>query len=835
VVDNQNSGIYTFTPTAGLCALPFTFTVSVNPNILPTFSFGTGLTMCAGATVPTLPNTSTNGITGTWNPSVVDNQNSGTYTFTPTAGLCATTATFTVTVNPNITPTFSFGTTLMICAGRNVPTLLTGSTNGIMGTWGPSTVDNQNSGTYTFTPTAGQCATTTTFTVTVNPNVPPTFSFGTSSTICAGETVPTLPAISTNGLVGSWSPSVVDNQNSGIYTFTPDGWQCSMPFTFTVTVNPNIPPTFSFGTGLTICAGDAVPTLPTTSTNTITGTWNPSVVDNQNSGTYTFIPTAGLCATTATFTVTVNPNILPTFSFGTSLTICAGGTIPTLPTTSTNGITGTWSPSVVDNQNSGTYTFTPTAGLCATTATFAVTVNPNITPTFSFGTSLTICAGGIVPPLPTTSTNGITGTWNPLLVDDQVSGTYTFTPTSGLCATTATFTVTVNPNVTPDFSFGPSLTICAGGTVSTLPTTSTNGITGTWSPSAVDNQNSGVYTFIPVAGQCVTPAMVTFTVTVTPNIIPTFSIGTSLTICAGENVPALPTTSTNGITGTWNPSVVNNQASGTYIFTAAPGQCVTTFTFTVTVNPIITPSFSFGNFQSLCIGSTVPVLTAASANGINGTWSPSVIDNMANGVYTFTPSAGQCANNTTFTLEVNAVPSVTVRADTSIFDGAVLPVYNFINSPGSVVHWLNSNTSIGLSESSTGSVPSFTAVNKSNAPVTATITATPVTNGCSGLAQRYLITVLPLNKDVFVPNVFSPNRDGKNDILFVYGNYIDKVDMRIFNQWGQQIAAISNKTQGWDGTHKGNPQPVGVYMYVLKAVLTDGRTVNLKGSITLIR
>jgi gliding motility-associated-like protein len=59
--------------------------------------------------------------------------------------------------------------------------------------------------------------------------------------------------------------------------------------------------------------------------------------------------------------------------------------------------------------------------------------------------------------------------------------------------------------------------------------------------------------------------------------------------------------------------------------------------------------------------------------------------------------------------------------------------------------------------------------------------------------------------------------------------------MHIFNQWGQEIATIRNKAQGWDGMHKGNPQPVGVYIYVLKAVLSDGRVVNLKGSITLVR
>lgn len=104
-----------------------------------------------------------------------------------------------------------------------------------------------------------------------------------------------------------------------------------------------------------------------------------------------------------------------------------------------------------------------------------------------------------------------------------------------------------------------------------------------------------------------------------------------------------------------------------------------------------------------------------------------------------------------------------------------------------------------------------------------------------GTVQRHTITVMPLSKDVFVPNVFSPNRDGKNDVLLVYGNYIDKLEMRIFNQWGQQIGMINNRAQGWDGTHKGTPQPVGVYVYVLKAVMSDGRTVDLKGSFTLIR
>jgi gliding motility-associated-like protein len=505
-----------------------------------------------------------------------------------------------------------------------------------------------------------------------------------------------------------------------------------------------------------------------------------------------------------------------------------------LPSTSDNGVTGTWNPASVSNQTSGVYTFTPTAGQCAVATTFSVTVNPNITPTFAIGTSLSICEGGSVPVLTNTSTNGIDGTWNPSVIDNQSSGIYTFTPNAGICAVPVTFTVTVNPNVTPSFNFGTTLTICAGGSVPALPNVSSNGIAGSWSPAVVDNQNSGVYTFTPDAGQCVTGA-VTFTVTVTPNILPTFSFGNALTICAGDAVPTLPSTSDNGIAGSWNPAVVNNQSSGTYIFTPAPGQCVLSFTYTVTVNPIVTPTFSFGTFQSVCIGSTVPALPATSANGITGTWSPATVDNMNNGTYTFTPDAGQCAIEASFTLEVNAVPSVATRADTTVYDGAIVPEYNFTGTAGALIHWTNSDPSIGLAEPGYGTVPSFVATNKTNAPKVGIITATPQINGCAGLSQSYRITVLPLNKDVFVPNVFSPNRDGKNDVLYVYGNYIDKLEMKIFNQWGQMITTINNKAQGWDGTHRGNPQPVGVYVYILKATLTDGRNVDMKGSITLVR
>src|SRR5204863_1590959 len=101
-----------------------------------------------------------------------------------------------------------------------------------------------------------------------------------------------------------------------------------------------------------------------------------------------------------------------------------------LPTTSNNGITGTWAPAL-DNTATTTYTFTPTAGQCATTTTLTITVNPNVTPTFT--AVAPICSGGTLNALPTTSNNGITGTWSPVL-NNTATTIYTFTPTIGLCA-----------------------------------------------------------------------------------------------------------------------------------------------------------------------------------------------------------------------------------------------------------------------------------------------------------------------------------------------------------------------------------------------------------------
>ncbi|MGG7036167.1 MAG: hypothetical protein ACI7YS_13370, partial [Flavobacterium sp.] len=229
-----------------------------------------------------------------------------------------------------------------------------------------------------------------------------------------------------------------------VFTYTVTSATCPpVSSTVTITINPNITPTFTQVPA--ICSGATLLPLPTVSNNGITGAWSPAL-DNTATKEYTFTPDAGQCATIAKMTITVNTNIVPTFTQVPA--ICSGATLLPLPTASNNGITGTWLPAL-DNTATKEYTFTPDAGQCATIAKMTITVNTDITPTFTQVPA--ICSGATLLPLPTVSNNGITGAWSPAL-DNTVTKEYTFTPDAGQCATIAKMTITVNTDITPTFT-----------------------------------------------------------------------------------------------------------------------------------------------------------------------------------------------------------------------------------------------------------------------------------------------------------------------------------------------------------------------------------------------
>jgi gliding motility-associated-like protein len=261
----------------------------------------------------------------------------------------------------------------------------------------------------------------------------------------------------------------------------------------TLTIKPILTP--DFATTLTFCEGTVAPTLELTSPNEVEGTWLPATIDNTVDGTYEFTPNPGQCANNLTISVDVTPpTIVP--DFATPLTFCSGTVAPLLGATSPNGITGTWLPATIDNTADGTYVFTPDAGQCAIAQTLTTVVTaPNVDP--AFAAIQPFCAGDTAPLLATTSPVGITGTWSPATIDNTADGTYIFTPNAGQCAISNTLNVTVSPSLASDFVAIP--TICSGGTIPTLATTSPNGIVGSWSPSAIDPSVSGMYTFTPDA------------------------------------------------------------------------------------------------------------------------------------------------------------------------------------------------------------------------------------------------------------------------------------------------------------------------------------------------
>ena len=471
--------------------------------------------------------------------------------------------------------------------------------------------------------TAPGCITSEAVNLAVNNSITPTF--GAIPFICVGEPI-ILPSNSLEGVTGTWSPAP-NNTVTTTYTFTPNSGECANS-TATATVQVRPAPTIEPIANLSICNGDitnfnaVVSGLGTTlEWTSLDGTFsNPtglstSFTPSITSGLaiVTAIASSPICSITAQeiITVTINANNL-TPSFTPIPDICSGGLF-TLSPTSNNGITGTWSPAV-NNTASTNYTFTPDAGQCATTETMTVNVNAQTTP--SFTAIADICSGSSLS-LPGSSTNSISGTWSPA-VNNTASTNYTFTPDAGQCATTETMTVNVNAQTTP--SFTAIADICSGSSLS-LPGSSTNSISGTWSP-AVNNTASTNYTFTPDAGQCAT----TETMTVNVNDLPSFTseLGNDPLNCGGLDgsilLSGLSASSSYDFTyndGSSNvgPLSITTDASGSYIlssisagsyssFMITDGNCSYTVVPSVTLVDPSAPVFTANSVgdPSTCLG-----------------------------------------------------------------------------------------------------------------------------------------------------------------------------------------------------------------------------------------
>ena len=837
-LNNTATTTYTFTPNTGQCATTTDLTITVNPpSITPTFTQVAPI--CSGDILSPLPTTSDNGITGTWSPAL-NNTATTTYTFTPNTGQCSNTASMTITINPpSITPTFIQASS--ICSGGTLNPLPTTSTNSIIGTWSP-VLNNTATTTYTFTPDGGQCANTTSMTITVNPISTPTFTQ--VSPICSGGTLSPLPTTSTNSIIGTWSPAL-NNSATTTYTFTPDGGQCANTTSMTITVNPISTPTFT--QVLPICSGDALSPLPSISTNGITGTWSPAL-NNTATSTYTFTPNNGQCANTTTMTITVNNPITPTFTQVSP--ICSGDALSPLPTTSTNSITGTWSPAL-NNTATTTYTFTPNSSQCANTSTMTITVNqPSAVPTFT--AVAPICSGEALSPLPTTSNNGITGAWSPALIN-TVTTTYTFTPNAGQCGVGTTLTIVVNPN--PILVITNPQPVCNPNTVDITNTSVTTGSSaGSFSywtnpsgtnpltnPASISN-SATYYIQLTTASGCKTIQPVTVII----NNTPVLSITDPNPVCSPNTVnltsPSITSGSSSGVTLTYwqnagatislsSPQSISS--SGTYYIQSTTGAgCSVVESVDVSILQPPTPIISADNLAGcspVCVNfSDLTTDNVSTWNWTLGNEGSSSDPNPSqcftsvgqqNIALTVTGTNGCSATSSPITITVYPTPVADFSASSytiSMIDGdSIVSFYN--QSTPDVVSWY---WDFGTGETLSTNQPSpsygYPFTNGGNYTTTLTVYNS---FGCSDVITKEII-VEPYFT-FYIPNVFTPDSDGKNDTFFGLGIGIVDYEITIFDRWGEKIFESNNIEKGWDGRAKGGAEIAQQDVYVWKVNLKD--------------
>jgi len=527
------------------------------------------------------------------------------------------------------------------------------------------------------------------------------------------------------------------------------------------------------------CLGD---TIQLTASGGVTYTWsqpanlkfidpataqNPRVVP-QVTGTYNLnVHIVGFCSkdTTYTFVFKVVSKPVPTITGSTSVCFGTGNNTYTVALADTNGfgtaiktwtvvggtiVSGQGSKSiVVDWTSVGAQSVSVTIdnGSCGIgSTTLPVTISPNATVTVP--SPITVCNNDIVPVTAFVSNPtgaafgwvnsntaiglGANGTGQIAAFTAKnttalpITSTITVTPTLGCPGTPSIYTITVNP--TPTVTVPSGIAVCNNAMVSTSAflTTPTGG-TFTWTNSNTDiglgaNGTGQTPSFIatntgtsPITGTIAVTPLVngctgsanSYVITVNPT--PSVTLPANVVVCNGNLVQNSGFTGTpTGVTYSWTNS---NNAIG--LATSGTGQI---------------PSFTGTNT------STDPIT----------------------GTITVTPSANTCLGSAkTYTISVDPTPKVTVPSNTTVCTGTAIVAYTPTSATAGVSFtWTNNQPSIGLPASGTGIIPAFTATNTGTSAITATITITPMANGCSGTANSYTIKVNPKDNAGFS---YSPN------------------------------------------------------------------------------
>ncbi len=834
-------------------------------------------------------------VNATGTPQTVSPVTTTTYTVLVTDGNgCSDSTQVTLTVNP--VPVADAGTDQTICSGN--PATLT-ATGGGTYSWNGGTLVNASGATQTDSPGTTTSYTVTVTngfgctdedTIVVNVNLTPTIAAGADTALCTGDTI---QLSATGAGTYNWNPA------TGLSNATISNPQAfpSVTTTYTVTltaangcaandtitVNVNARPTATASNDTTVCEGTSV-NLAASGGGTYS--WNGGTLVNAPGATqtvnpaittsYTVVVTAANGCTDED-TISIAVNALPATAAGPDVSICPNSSIQLNATGATNY---SWSPAAgLDFTNisnpvaspavTTTYIVTGTSAQgCTFDDTITVTVSNNLS-VFA-GPDVMICTGDTV--LLTTG-GGATYSWSPAATLQSPSSdstnafpstttTYTVQVTdANNCTGTDSVTVFVNGPVS--LTTAGATTICIGqsATISATPANGNTPYTFTWSnsltgpgPHTVSPTVTTTYSVSVTDSLGCSSSQQTVTVTVNPPLA--MSVLSNAVICQGGNasLTANVTGGDGNYTYDWQPGNLNTSsinvspaATTTYTVIVSDG-CGTppdTVTATVTVNPTPVPTVQ-ANVTSGCAPVCVDFTGQSSSNCATSLWDfgDSTTDPNQNPTHCFTTpgtyditytctDAAGCTGTVTMTNMITVFPNP-VAAFTS-----TPPAGTIVVTPGNAQQVCFTDNSTGAATwdwtfgvlTSTQQSPCFT-VSDTGAYCGSLITTSA--DGCTDTAEACFLAV---SEAVFsVPNVFTPNADGTNDLFTITGTGIKELNCEIYDRWGVKVYEWNSVTGGWDGhTTSGLMAADGVYYYVMQITDFADTQTDVHGFVQLIK
>jgi gliding motility-associated-like protein len=656
---------------------------------------------------------------------------------------------------------------------------------------------------------------------------------------------------------------------SGTYyvTVTDDITNCSKDTSFVLL--PPTPPSVNAGLDVTLTC--VLLNTNLTATSTITGV--SFVWSNGTTAASTSVSTANTYTVTATdpsngctasdAVVVIVDNATPNVNAGTDVLLtCVVANTTLLATSTTAGVTYTWSNGVNSASNSvsipNTYTVTATNPNNGCTISDAVDVTQNITtPNVDAGLDQTLSCTTSSATLSGSSTStGVNYTWsgpgsitngNTATATVNVSGNYTLLVTDPSNGCTASDVVVVTPNVNaPNINAGlDQVLTCVTTSVSLTATSSTPGVTFLWSDGTANASTAvnAATTYSVTATDPNNGCQAVDQVVVSQNIAaPDVNAGADATLtCLITSIAVNATSSISGATFVWSNGTANATTTitspNTYTVTATDPSNGCTASDDVLINANGVPVLSIVSGDNPCPDVAKGYINSNVSGGVgpytyvwsNGATSPS-LKGLHGGTYNVTVTdANGCSLSQTIQIVEGDSLSITNLTSVQIPLGETIqlnPIVNGANAPLSY-SW---NPAVYLSCSNCSN-PTVNSVNSISYGLLVVDT-----NGCMAESQ-VSITVVP-DYQIYVPSAFTPNNDGTNDVFEIYGNkkLWKELSMTIFNRWGEKVFESSDSKFAWDGTFHGVLQNPQIYVYQLRITFIDGYAMPLqKGSISLIR